>query len=55
MRKILLTMLNVIMISGIMIFGANAFEKGENRIDNSTFEVDKVGTNPQGWQIDEYG
>jgi len=55
MKKTLLTMLNVIIISSVMVFGANAFEKGENRIDNSTFEVDKVGENPQGWQIDEYG
>jgi len=55
MKKAFLMAFGVIIISGVMIFGANAFEKGENRIDNSTFEVDKVGENPQGWQIDEYG
>jgi len=55
MKKSLLTIINVIIISSVMIYGVNAFEKGENRIDNGTFEVDKIGENPQGWQIDEYG
>jgi len=51
MKKIFLTILNVFIIGGIIILSADAYKKGENRINNGTFEIDKVGELPKDWEL----
>ena len=55
MKKNLLIAINMIIISGVLIFGANAFQKGENRIGNGAFEADKVGDLPSEWTLKQGG
>jgi hypothetical protein len=50
MKKMMLITLNVIIIGGMLIYSANAFQKGENRIGNGIFESDKVGELPVEWE-----
>ena len=55
MKKAFLVAFGVIIISSVMIYGVNAFEKGENRVDNGTFEAYEVGKEPEEWGLKEEG
>lgn len=55
MKKMILIALNFVIISGILIYSANAFQKGENRIANGTFEADDVGGLPSKWELKQGG
>jgi hypothetical protein len=55
MKRSVLILMNVLIISSIFIFGAGAFFRGENRIGNSTFEDDFVGDLPLKWGIESGG
>ena len=55
MKKCLLITIGALIIGSILIYGALAFQKGENQIANGSFEADKVGEAPSGWVLETGG
>jgi len=55
MKRPVLILMNIIIISSMFMLGAGAFFRGENRIGNSTFEGDFVGDLPLKWGIESGG
>ena len=50
MRKVSFAILGMIFI-GMLIAPTDAFEVGENRLENSGFEMGEVGAMPDKWEL----
>ena len=51
MKKASLAIIGILFVGMIVAPGAGAFEIGENRIENSSFEDGAVGVIPEGWTL----
>jgi hypothetical protein len=55
MKKRLSITISVLVMGFTLIYGALAFQKGENQIANGSFEADKVGEAPFEWILQTGG
>ncbi len=51
MEKLTSIMFDVLVIGFLIVFSADAFNRGENIIKNSGFEADEIGKPPAEWEL----
>ena len=55
MKKVNLAVIGILLAGMLIAPGANAFDKGENRLLNSDFETDNMNEPPKEWSLQKGG